>query len=181
MSDDETKPDAVSFLKERTSELASIFHAKMLKSVGNNAEAVSQVMDTSADEVLEAMRHCQYCGLPIYTVSEQRKLLIDSDSAESAAKALYDIIAKHMNQCSIGKSIGAPPVRPPVIGNGKNAAVVFRYFCYMFMISWGIVMAIAGYIHLAKMGNFYAGTAILWFVLVGDRAYEYMKNAYKKS
>lgn len=178
MPDDQ--PKQLSLLQERTLELATIFHRKMLENLPNNPEAVSAAEDVTPGEMIESMRHCQYCDQPVWTVQQMRSLLIESDTVENASDALFQILADHMNQCEVGRSMGAPFVKPPVTPNVGMVTGVVTYVYWLFIIVYGLCLLLAGVIALGKVNTFWIIVTILWFIATVDRVWVRI-NAHKKS
>lgn len=180
MTDEQKKQ--LSLIQERTLELASIFHRKMLENLPNNPDAVAAAEDVTPDEMIESMRHCQYCDKPVWTIQQMRSLLIESDSIENASDALFQVLADHMNKCEIGRSMGAPFVKPSVTPNTKRVTGVVTFLYWAFIFVFGFTLLAAGAMTLGRLHPFWVVVITLWLVLAGDRIWDRLKkDAPKKS
>lgn len=175
------QPKKLSLLQERSLELASIFHRKMLENLPNNPDAIAAAAEVTPEEMIESMRHCQYCDQPVWTIQQMRSLLVESDSVENASDALFQILADHMNQCEVGRSLGAPLVNAPVAPNVQKISNLIMILYWLFIGFYGFVLLAAGAMVLGKVHWFWSVPTILWVVAVADRTWERIKNAPKKS
>lgn len=159
-----------SLLEERRIDLAEIVQHRMLKTVGDNQEAIDEIQDATVEEILESMRHCQFCGLTIYEKPTERQLLIESESVESAAEHLYDLIADHMNRCEMGRMLGAGTVKAPRIRK-SSWSVALEYLYYFWIVTFGIMWAILGIIAMAQESTVWLVLGVLWSAATLDRLY----------
>jgi hypothetical protein len=175
------EPKKLSLLRERTLELASIFHRKMLENIPDNPEAIAAAEDVTDSEMIESMRHCQYCDKPVWTIEQMRSLLIESDSAENASEILFQILADHMNQCEIGRSMGAPFVKPPESHKGRKVTKTITLLYWIFILVYGFTLFTAGAMILGKLSTFWIVVTAVWVVAAVDRAWERKRNVSKES
>lgn len=158
-----------SLLRERESKLADLFRARMYQSVPDNPDAIPVIRNTPDNEILEAMCHCEYCGIEVISVPSMRSILLEFDNPQSTATAIYSQLAEHVNNCEVRKIERGPEVVVPKerIQSASAGVVITVYYCCV--IAGAILLLISGVGFLIREQPLLSIPIIVWAVCAFDR------------